>query len=157
MAWKNPFDFREYRFAMAPEEPGMSFRHYADEADWPDRQIVFIPSKIIQNNFLMVNVTYVKGMDPLIFASAKSDSLRFLNNILEISINDSVCKNVRWYSRWEKETDHIGVSAAIPIGHLPNGAHLLRVGSPDLPDEKYGKLVKESGRTFHIPFWKDVF
>jgi hypothetical protein len=153
--WKSIFDFRDYRFTMSKTEASVNNRHYADESDWDDRQIVFIPSKLIDGNYLSVNVIYVKGMDMLIEASANHDTLRFVENILEVSIDDSVYRDLKWHDRWEKDMSNCGLTTVIPIGHLSNGEHILKVTNPELPDNTYMKIREDDGRTFRIPFWKD--
>jgi hypothetical protein len=156
MGWKNPFDFREYRFSMTRQGYSMGHRLYADEADWDDRQIVFIPSKIIRDNVLQVNITYIKGMDDFIRASHPADSMRFLENIAELSVDDTIVENVKWFDRWEKDLSNIGITAMVPLENLPNGLHFLKLKSPDLPYSNFRQIVKEKGREFVIPFWKDV-
>jgi hypothetical protein len=156
MGWKNLLDFREYKFAMAKQPAEFNFRFYADESEWRERQIVFIPSKVIRDNVLPLNVTYVNGMDPLVEASNHVDSLRFVENIMEVSIDDSVYKSTKWFERWERDVSHIGLVAMLPLEQIPNGLHFLKLKSPDLPDSKFRTLVKERGKEFIIPFWKDV-
>jgi hypothetical protein len=153
---ENPFDYRAYKYSMTKNKVALSSRYYADESDWQDRQIVFIPSKIIHEDVLTVNVTYVNAMDLLIEASSEIDSLQFVENILEVSIDDSVFNDIKWYSRWEKDMSNCGVSAFVPITHLKNGAHVLKIKNPELPGAAYQKIMNTNGRTFHIPFWKDV-
>jgi hypothetical protein len=155
LGWKNMFDLREYKFAMSRESVGFGYRTYADESEWQERHIVYIPSKIIRDNVLTVNVTYTNGMDQLVAASNPVDSLRFLENILEVSIDDSVYHNTRWFERWEKEISNIGLVALLPLEQIPNGFHILKVKSPDL-NPKFKKIVQERGKEFTIPFWKDV-
>jgi len=155
LGWKNLFDLREYKFAMSRESVGFGYRFYADESEWQERQIVYIPSKIIRDNVLTVNVTYINGMDQLVEASNSVDSLRFLENILEVSIDDSVYLNTRWFERWEKEISNIGLVGLLPLDQIPNGFHILKVKSPDL-NPKFQKLKQERGKVFTIPFWKDV-
>jgi hypothetical protein len=155
LGWKNLFDLREYKFAMSRESVGFGYRNYADESEWQERQVVYIPSKIIRDNVLSVNVTYINGMDQMVEASNSVDSLRFLENILEVSIDDSVYHNTRWFERWEKEISNIGLVALLPLDQIPNGFHILKVKSPDL-NPKFRKMVQERGKEFTIPFWKDV-
>lgn len=156
MGWLNPLDFRKYKFAMSREGLYLGYRLYADESEWQDRQIVYIPSKIIRDNYLTVNVTYINGMDQLVDASQPIDSLRFVDNIVAVSIDDSLYRDVKWFARWEKELSHVGLMAMLPIEGLKNGPHILRVFSPDIPNENYRRIIKEEGREFNIPFWKDV-
>ncbi len=156
MGWTNPMDFRKYKFAISKEGLHLGHRIYADEAASQDRQIVYIPSKIIRDNYLTVNVTYINGMDQLVEASHPVDSLRFVENILAVSIDDSLCRNVQWFARWEKDLSHMGAMAMLPIEGLKNGPHFLRVFCPDIPNENYRRILKENGREFIIPFWKDV-
>jgi hypothetical protein len=102
-----------------------------------------------------VNITYINGMDQLVEASNPVDSLRFLEDIVEVSIDDSVYQNTRWFSRWEKEISNIGLVALLPLEQIPNGFHILKVKSPDL-NPKFTIMVQERGKEFTIPFWKDV-
>jgi len=155
LGWKNLFDLREYKFAMSKETVGFGYKNYADESEWQERQVVYIPSKIIRDNVLTVNVTYINGMDQLVAASSPVDSLRFLENCLEVSIDDSIYHNTRWFERWEKEISNIGLVALLPLEQIPNGFHILKVKSPDL-NPKFTKMVQERGKEFTIPFWKDV-
>jgi hypothetical protein len=159
LGWRNFFDSRNYVWSMNSEnsKADFSFRLYDDESERSDRRHVSIPSKIIQTNFLPVNIRYSKGMDEIIEAVEPIDSLRTLAGIVQLSIDDSVYKEVVWNNNWEISMAESGISAIIPIGHLTNGQHILKV----YPKKKQNRTNKEidlsgSNVEFKIPFWKDV-
>jgi hypothetical protein len=146
----------------ANSQADCSFRLYDDESERSERRHVSIPSKIIQTNFLPVNIRYSKGMDEIIEAVEPIDSLRTLAGIVQLSIDDSVYREVVWNNNWEISMAESGISAIIPIDHLSNGQHILKV-YPKKTQNRTNKEIDLSGSEvefknvqFKIPFWKDV-
>lgn len=159
LGWTNFFDSRNYVWSMNSEnsQADCSYRLYEDESERSERRHVSIPSKIIQTNFLPVNIRYSKGMDEVIEAVEPIDSLRRLAGIVQLSIDDSVYKEVVWNNNWEISMAESGISAVIPIDHLANGQHILKV----YPKKTVNRTNEEIDLSvvnveFKIPFWKDV-
>lgn len=156
MHWPNMFDKRKYVEQLAPTM-FTSERFYADQTDRPFS--IYIPSQIIEHNFLGVNIRYEKRLDFLIDQSSPIDSLRSLAGITEVLIDDSVYQNVKWHPIRRKQSSDVGLVAYIPISHLANGEHKLRVQVKKIDNPIFLEelnAISELGRLVSIPFWKDV-
>lgn len=145
----NFFDRRAYRNQLA-DNVGLG-NFYEDEKTSIEPRIS-IPSKIIQGSFMEVKVTFWADDDQYMELIDKPAGKRFFSDILQVSIDDSVYRNLRWFP-FKKESV-IGVKTMVPVGDLPIGEHLLVVqNTPEI-------VAKElrSGLMVHvakIPFWKD--
>jgi hypothetical protein len=153
---KSFFDIRAYTYKLSKNK-SMADLKYADRMpnsySW-----VYIPSKIIENNFLTVNVGYKPRMDELIGASSKVDSLKYVERIFEVSIDDSVYTNIVWHAVHKNDLPGIGLEGFVNITNLSNGEHELKVSLKDFPELEYRKLVAEMDEfPIYIPFCKDVF
>jgi len=159
LGWSNFFDSRNYVWSMNSEnsQADCSYRLYEDESESSERRHVSIPSKIIQTNFLPVNIRYSKGMDEIIEAVEPIDSLRSLAGIVQLSIDDSVYKDVVWNNNWEISMAESGISSMIPIDHLSTGQHILKVYPKKTRNRSNEEIdLSNSNVEFKIPFWKDV-
>ena len=118
---------------MAPDEK--KFPEYSDHA----RRDPNIQSDIIRDDFIQLEIPYLISHDELIFELPKDK--RYLSNIVEIRIDDSLYSNIDWYYRWGATNDDKCIRTNIGIGHLSYGKHELELSSS-----------KKSGV---IPFWKN--
>ena len=140
-SWPNVVDQRAYRWQMAPDEkkfPEYSYRD-AIPSDHPPRRDANIQSDIIRDDFIQLEIPYIISHDELISELPKDK--RFLSNIVEIRIDDSLYSNIDWYYRWGVTNDDKCIRTNIGIGHLSYGKHELELSSS-----------KKSGV---IPFWKN--
>lgn len=156
MHWPRLFDGRSYRDQLTPSDKALIHWNYADQMDAEHRGVVYIPSALIENNFLQVNLRYDRWMDGLIDHSHPERSKRFLSNLIALSIDDSLYSGVEWLETKEVGDGQLGLVALIDISGLPNGAHKVLIQSKDLPIPKYQKIRSELMYTATIPFWKDV-
>jgi hypothetical protein len=152
---KRILDNRLYLSSMG-EKKKVVYKFYSDEAEFGDRYQYYIPSKIIQSNFLLLNLNYSLDMDRFISDGSDKPGTKNLAAILEVVIDGRVCNSVVWHGRKEKIRSDIGLFSMIPIGDLPNGEHTILVRykrskfKSDISD-------KELYLGPEIPFWKDVF
>ncbi len=154
MHWPNMFDERAYKYQMA----GGGYESYAmyrDEMSENDFSMVNIQSRIVEQHVINLFVRYDVGQDYFINKLNKPDSLKLYSDVIEISIDDSLYTNQRWFDKWNKDVTYIGVSTMIDIAHLKRGEHILKISTkPELQDpEDSEHLVKYSAE---IPFFKDV-
>jgi hypothetical protein len=153
---KSFFDNRAYTDKISKNK-SMADWKYADRMS-NSYSTAYIPSKIIENNFLTVNVGYKPWMDELIGASSKVDSLKYVERIFEVSIDDSVYANIKWHALHKIDLPSIGLEGLVNITNLSNGEHELKISFKDFPEPEYRKLVAEDyDFPVNIPFCKDVF
>jgi hypothetical protein len=156
MHWPRLFDAREYRDQLTTSGKAIVQRYYADQCDPNGKGVVSIPSHLIENNYLQVNLMYDRWMDGLLDHSDPQKDKRFLSNLIELSLNDSLCPNIEWLEVHSEEDNQIGLVAMVDISQLPNGAHKVKIQSKELPNAKYMKVRSEMLYKVSIPFWKDV-
>lgn len=156
MHWPRLFDSREYRDQLSADDQTLVYRYYADQCESEHLGVVSIPSHLIENNLLQVNLIYDKWMDNLLDHSEADRSKRFLSNLIELSINDSIYQTVSWLEIRKEEENQLGLVSMVDISHLPNGAHKLKIQSKNLPDKEYQKIRSSLLYKVTIPFWKDV-
>ncbi|MBK9192530.1 MAG: hypothetical protein IPM77_14070 [Crocinitomicaceae bacterium] len=154
MHWPNMFDERAYKYQMA-DGGYESYAMYRDEMSEND---FFHGKYSVQNCRAACNQSFVRydvGQDYFINKLNKPDSLKLYSDVIEISIDDSLYTNQRWFDKWNKDVTYIGVSTMIDIAHLKRGEHILKISTkPELQDpEDSEHLVKYSAE---IPFFKDV-
>lgn len=138
--WPNIFDQRAYRFQMAPNT-SISYRHYQDELDGDKVLLAAIPSKIIDKDLLEVFMVYRKQYDLFIQESGKD--YKYLSESVTISVNDSIYHQAEWFPNWKRDNDQLGLTAMLPIGHLPNGRHQVSIRSN-----------VDTSQVLNIVFWK---
>jgi hypothetical protein len=131
-------------------------RYYADKCDPNRRGVVSIPSHLIENNYLQVNLLYDRWMDGLLDNSHPEMNKRFLSDLIELRLDDSLCHNIDWMEVKAEEDNMIGLVAMVDISQLSNGAHTVQVQSKELPNANYMKVRSELLYKVSIPFWKDV-
>lgn len=156
MHWPRLFDARKYRDQLTSSDKAMVQRYYADQCDPNRRGVVSIPSHLIETNYLQVNLLYDRWMDGLLDNSHPQKDKRFLSDLIEMSLDDSLYRNVEWMEVRPEEDNQIGLVAIVDISQLRNGAHKIRIQSKELPDPKYMKVRSELLYKVTIPFWKDV-
>ncbi|HOY95003.1 MAG TPA: hypothetical protein PK509_04660 [Catalimonadaceae bacterium] len=156
MHWPRLFDARQYRDQLTSSNIALVQRYYADQCDPNRRGVVSIPSHLIENNYLQVNLLYDRWMDGLLDNSHPQKDKRFLSDLIEIKLDDSLCQNIAWMEVKAEEDSQIGLVAILDISQLPNGAHKVKIQSKELPNAKYMKVRSELLYKVSIPFWKDV-
>ena len=115
-----------------------------------------IPSKIIEHNYLQVNLRYDRWMDDLLVHSHADPEARFLSDIVELRIDDSLYAQVEWMEAKETADNPLGLVAMIDITDLQNGAHKLYVQSKALDHPKYREVRERTMHEVSFLFWKDV-
>lgn len=156
MQWGNLFDRRNYLEHVASGQ-AVSSSYYKDESDGLDRGQVYIPSRIADHNLLEVNLRYAKLLDGFIENSNLPDSLKTLENIISLAIDDSVYASVVWHPANHNKSSEMTVMAMVPIAHLTNGLHIVRVKAKEINNPQYQEWSARRGREIRIPFWKDVW
>lgn len=156
MHWPRLFDARVYREQLTTSNKALVDWYYADHCEPSQLGVVHIPSHLIETNFLQVNMRYDRWMDGLLDHSNPIRKDRFLANLIELSVDDSLYLNVEWLETKEIGESKLGLVAMIDISNLPNGAHKVKVQSKDLPDPNYQRIRSELLYMVTIPFWKDV-
>ena len=156
MHWPRLFDARKYRDQLTSGDKALVQRYYTDQCDPNRRGVVSIPSHLIENNYLQVNLLYDRWMDGLLDNSHPQKDKRFLSDLIEIRLDDSLCHNIDWMEVRAEEDSQIGLVAMVDISQLQNGAHKVRIQSKELPNPKYMKVRSELLYKVAIPFWKDV-
>jgi hypothetical protein len=156
MHWPRLFDARQYRNQLTSGDKTLVERYYADKCDPNRRGIVSIPSHLIENNYLQVNLLYDRWMDGLLDNSHPERDKRFLSDLIELRLDDSLCHNIDWMEVKAEEDNMKGLVAMVDISQLSNGAHTVQVQSKELPNAKYMKVRSELLYKVSIPFWKDV-
>jgi len=156
MHWPRHKCARQYRDQLTSSNIALVQRYYADQCDPNRRGVVSIPSHLIENNYLQVNLLYDRWMDGLLDNSHPQKDKRFLSDLIEIKLDDSLCQNIAWMEVKAEEDSQIGLVAILDISQLPNGAHKVKIQSKELPNAKYMKVRSELLYKVSIPFWKDV-
>jgi hypothetical protein len=155
MKWPNVFDARSFHGQLNPENPIMNYRFYKDELDENTSSSLHIQSKFIQDDHLEIFVQYRLFLDELINALPKDPGTSNLSEFLEIAIDDSVYLNVDWFETVQRSSINKGLTAIIPIQHLTEGKHLLRIGCSDKVSPAKVENYEEKCVSVVIPFWKE--
>jgi hypothetical protein len=156
MHWPRLFDARGYRDQLTTSNKALVSRFYADQCKNGQLGLVSIPSHIIENNFLEVTLRYDRWMDDLLDHSNPDRKARFLSNIIELSIDDSLYNNLEWIEAKENGDNQLGLVAMVDISGLSNASHKVIVKSKEMADSNYKKVRAETIDEVSIPFWKDV-
>ena len=124
---------------------------YRDEAEKIGKKSFYsIKSKVISKNFLELKITFTHNMGQYI---SENDTIKTLEELYIIKINNTVVKNLNWY-HWAETSTYRGLEAIISIKHLNEGEHILSIY-----DHSRKKIeVRDSiiyGKSTEIPFWYD--
>jgi hypothetical protein len=158
MHWPNIFDQREYRYQMTDNEIELIYSHYKDEIPEGKFPTIHIQSKIIKENYLELFIQYRIMFDELVELLPEKSEEKFLTDIFEISINDSVYSNIEWFRTFNKTTTNTGITAIIPIEDLKDGKHIIKLSCSDKIKAKSSEILffELKCRNIYIPFWKDT-
>jgi hypothetical protein len=156
MKWPNVFDEREYRYEMTNNEIELDYDFYKDEITKGETPIIHIQSKIIKDNYLILFVHYRIMYDELVEILPGKKEEKILSDIFQISINDSIYKDVEWYKTNNKTTTNSGLTAIIPIVYLKDGKHIMKLSCSDKAKSAEINRHGEMCSDFIIPFWKDT-
>ncbi|MBG8554595.1 hypothetical protein [Hymenobacter guriensis] len=136
---RNVLDRRDYRNALAPG-PALQYGNYRDEMNGQLQRGPSIPSKFVDKPFLEVFLVYRKQYDADML---KSDSAKYLSDLVLISIDDTLRQDVAWYPTYNQANDQMGITAMVSVQKLKVGPHRLLLHSKG-----------DSSRHSVIPFWK---
>lgn len=136
--WLNPMDRRAFRDQLAPNH-ALHYGFYRDELGEQPQGGVTIQSKLVDKPFVDLFVVYRAWDD----AALRNLKARYVADLLQLSVDDSVYAAISWYPTQKRSSSQLGVTAMVPIAHLPNGPHHLRIASR--ADTSYYAV---------IPFWK---
>lgn len=152
--WSNLFDQREFRNQLA-SGPAVSSSNYMDESEGVERGHVYIPSRLVDGNFLEVHLRYARLLDGFIKTSGLPDSLKSLERVIELSLNDSVYQDLTWHRHSSKNGEELGVICMVPIRHLPEGMYLLKIKPKNIQNPEYQQIKADRGQEVKVPFWKE--
>ena len=143
----NIFDKRSYPATLSGNlvYEGMYLDRIPDEArvGW-----ACIQSDLVTDDFLRVFIPFKANY---VYGIAEAQKRDF-SEIVTVSINDSLCRNVEWFRYMRKVSGQSGIIAYLPIGDLKKGKSDLIIEIDDAyfkrkkPGVREGKLI--------IPFWK---
>ena len=135
----NVLDQRSYREQLAPGSLLLQ-GVYRDEMQGRLLRGASLPSKFIDKPFMEVFLVYRKEYDEDI---AGTDSVRYLSDLVRISIDDSLYRHLDWYPTRNQANDQLGITAMVPMRQLQVGPHQLVLTSR-----------ADTVRRQVIPFWK---
>ncbi len=147
--WPNLFDQRAFRWQMADNDFVIE-GWYMDSWTEDTKHFVGIDSKVQNSNYLELFVSYYKYFDEQITQSATADSLRFFENIIQVSIDDSIHSNLEWFPTKKLNESNIGVTCMIPLHNLENGSHYVSVRFPLKSTENHKGSTSDEVK---ILFW----
>jgi hypothetical protein len=158
MHWPNVFDERDYRWQMVDSEEEFNYTMYKDELLGDKIPAFHIQSKIIKENYIELFVQYRVMFDELVGALPGKKDEKFLSEIIGIAIDDSTYQQVDWFRTTNKSALGLGLTAIIPIDHLEDGKHIIKLGCSDKLKARASEIeyFDEKCREFIIPFWKDT-
>lgn len=154
--WKPLFDARFYKDQLTRSNETLKSYNYLDQTEPGRRGLVYIPSQIIENNYLQVYFRYDRWMDALLDQSHTDKKERYLSDLIEVALDDSLYAPIQWFEIKEQGESQIGLAATLDISHLNNGYHKIKIQSKNLPNPKYQSMRAETISEVSIPFWKDV-
>lgn len=150
------YDVRSFHNRLA-KGPLISSNYYKDELDTRYSSLIYIPSKIINANHLEVNLLYSANFDLLLQETGLPYSLKYVAAIAEMSINDSVYNDLKWYPYFDRATNTRRLLTMVPIDHLENSGHILKMKPKLFDNNAYNSLMNQVDLNAVIPFWKDVY
>ncbi|NRA92554.1 MAG: hypothetical protein HRU26_07690 [Psychroserpens sp.] len=157
MHWPNVFDARNYKGQMVNNPIVISNQFYRSEQTGESVTAINIQSKIINSNFLELNIPYTGRYDQLIEALSEEGKKAFLQDVFSIKINNLEYKDLVWYKTYNQNDLYYGLSTVISIENLKNGIHHLEVSCSNLllKNESISPYTCEDIHT-KVPFWKDT-
>lgn len=156
MHWPRILDDRMYKNQLTRSGQKLVNWYYLDKTEPGKTGLVYIPSQLIEHNYLPITIQYDRWMDRLLDYSNPKKSDRFLSELIEVAIDDSVYHQVEWLESRELAESTMGLVSMIDISHLSNGPHSVRIQSKNLPNPEYQRIREETIYEVSIPFWKDV-
>jgi len=126
MKWPNAFDSRQYKWQMS-DGVFISPNSYRNTQRDGYHHYMSIQSKIVHDNYLDLFIPYDVHADEILDLSKKKKENRKLTQVFSISIDDSLYTDLSWNNQWSNSVNDIGISCFVPIGHLADGAHTLRI------------------------------
>jgi hypothetical protein len=158
MHWPNVFDERDYRWQIVDNEIELNYSMYRDELSEEKIPMFHIQSKIIKESYIELFVQYRIMFDDLIGVLPGKKDEKFLSEVLGIAIDDSTYQHLDWFRTTNKSALSLGLTAIIPIDHLDDGKHIIKLGCSETLKAKANEIeyFDEKCREFFIPFWKDT-
>jgi len=128
--WKNIFDKRGYTMQLTNGmDVGPMF--YRDEPVSRYRGNSSFQSKIVHDSYLNLFIPYNIHADNLLNGLGKEKQNILVSDIASISIDSVETREIQWHASWKDSQNgtsrHIGIESFIPIGHLEDGPHILKV------------------------------
>lgn len=140
MLWPNISDARAHKFSMTENNIWSSplFYRDIDIEKGVKRYVPSIQSEVISQNLLNLFVPYNIDYDNSL---SQGD---FLENAITVSIDDSLCSDLKWINNRQYDSDLLGIKCYVDISLLSRGMHILKIQSN-----------AENSKAYAIPFWKD--
>jgi hypothetical protein len=145
MHWPNIFDARGYTYQLSS---GMDVapRYYRDETVSRYRGNPSIQSKILHDNFIDLFIPYNVEYDLFLDGLDKKLENRLLSDIASFSIDSVEINGIQWHESWQESKNgisrHIGIECFIPIGHLNDGIHILKIYTDPILQKQIEKNVE---------------
>ena len=164
-------DQRKFTDVSISNKYGFSKNGYEDSRDEiePVKGII-IPSATAEGNFIPLFCSYGAIYDVDIeeiyqTQTISEDSVALLdietekrlaaiNQFFQVSIDDSLCTNQKWFFHRYPKTDQKGFLTYLSIGHLKNGLHQICVRFKISEKDKY--IDSKRNHSGYINFVKDV-
>ena len=158
MHWPNLFDSREFKWQMTKmslEDDNLMLHegYYMDS--WDDNTISFsgIDSKVQTSNLMEVFIAYGRKTDELINQLPVADSLKTYDQIVKVTVDDSLYNNIEWVSS-KTQSGLFGITTMIPINNLKNGFHKVTIYT-DYKSDNWTPDHGDKEFEIRIPFWVD--
>lgn len=158
MHWPNKFDSREFKWQLTDKnlEDGYlsaSEGQYMDNWDENTISVTGINAKVQESNLMEVFLAYGQYADELIHQLPVADSLKTFDQIVSVSIDDSLYDNLEWIKSKTK-ADILGITTMVPINNLKNGFHSINIYT-DYKSKNWSPDHGEKEFQIKIPFWVD--
>lgn len=158
MHWPNLFDQREFRGQLTKsnlDDWTLNANENYYMSNWEEKALhsVGIDAKKQTSNLMEVFVAYSRHTDELIHQINVPDSLKTLDQIIDITIDDSLSNNLDWVSSktlWGTK----GITTMVPITHLDNGLHIINIYT-DYKSKNWSPDHGDKEIEIKIPFWVD--
>ena len=128
--WPNAFDKRSYTYQLS-DGLNIAPAFYRNEPVNHYRGNPSIQSKILHDNFIDLFIPYNVSLDVFMDGLDKKKEDRLLSDLANVSIDSIEIKGVQWHESWRESQNgisrHVGIESFIPIGHLKDGGHILKV------------------------------
>jgi hypothetical protein len=147
MHWPNFMDDREYRFDLTKTEEHYSEFLYRNKTEDGRSHVANIQSDIISDPVLNLFINYSVVYDQFI-DRIENENDRYFENIWQISVDDSIYTNLKYYTIHGNNSTTMGINTYIDIGNFNQGSHVLTITNIfEDPGSRRKKLA--------IPFWLD--